>query len=321
MIKEILAEKEPIAYRTLQHALSEGKVAHSYLFSGEYSPLKIDAAILLAQSIIEGKGRFADEESPVSQRIRNRQYLDFLYLDGYKGLIKKETVSSLIERFSATAVEESGRKVYIVANVNNMNVNGINALLKFMEEPSGQNYGIFITDRKEDVLPTIVSRCQEVPFLQRDFSAVEEEYLHSGFEESDAHLLAEILHNYDPEFDKDNEFFQNAKDFVYQTIDLLDKKDYIPVLYYRDLYSLYSNRDDMKVCTDYYLDIMIRMLEDAIGDIRIDDEEYNGKLRKLKAHDPAKLLEIFEDARDKTLLMPERKLLFDAIAYAIISYI
>ena len=321
MIKEILAEKEPIAYRTLGHALSEGRVAHSYLFSGEYSPLKIDAAILLAQSIIEGKGRFADEESPLSLRIRSRQYLDFLYLDGYKGLIKKETVSSLIERFSATAVEESGKKVYIIANVNNMNVNGINALLKFMEEPSGQNYGIFITDRKEDLLPTIISRCQEIPFLQRDFSAVEQEYLQNGFEESDAHLLSGIMHNYDPEFDKDDEYFRNAKDFVYQTIDLLDRRDYIPVLFYRELYPLYSGKDGMKTCTDYYLDIMIRMLEDTIADETIDDEEYNGKLQALKAHDPARLLEIFEDARDKTLLMPERKLLFDAIAYAIISYI
>ena len=58
MVKEELQEKEPIAYRSLYNALKNRKVAHSYLFSGEYSPLKIDTAYLLAQSIIEGKDDF-----------------------------------------------------------------------------------------------------------------------------------------------------------------------------------------------------------------------------------------------------------------------
>ena len=54
MIKDQLRDKEPIAYQSLLNALKNRKVAHSYLFSGEYNPLKIEAAYLLAQSIIEG---------------------------------------------------------------------------------------------------------------------------------------------------------------------------------------------------------------------------------------------------------------------------
>ena len=70
MIKEELKEKEPIAFRSLENALKNNKVAHSYLFSGEYSPLKIDTAYLLAQSIIEGKNDFACEECNTCKRIR-----------------------------------------------------------------------------------------------------------------------------------------------------------------------------------------------------------------------------------------------------------
>ena len=73
MIKKQLQEKEPIAYRTLLNGLKNNKVAHSYLFSGEYSPLKIDAAYLLAQSIIENNNDFACEVCNTCKRIRNNE--------------------------------------------------------------------------------------------------------------------------------------------------------------------------------------------------------------------------------------------------------
>ena len=78
---------------------------------------------------------------------------------------------------------------------------------------------------------------------------------------------------------------------------------------------------DFKKCADYYLNIMIKMLEDAIENKTIEDEDYNKQLNILRKYDIGKLLEIFEDASDKTLVNAERKLLFDSIAFEIISYI
>ena len=67
--------------------------------------------------------------------------------------------------------------------------------------------------------------------------------------------------------------------------------------------------------------IMIVMINDALQHRQLDDEQYNSYLRMIEAHKPGKLLQIFVDAGDKAARNAERKLLFDAISYEIISYI
>lgn len=322
MIKTELQEREPIAYRSLLNALQNKKVAHSYLFSGEYSPLKIDSAYLLAQSIIEGKNDFACEECDTCRRIRKNEYFDVIYVDGYKSSIKKDDIETILNEFSRTSLESSGKKVYILANINNSSNKVLNMILKFMEEPSNSNtYGIFITDKKEDLLPTIVSRCQDIPFLTRDFSFLIDRYIENGFDYIDAYLLANILHSYDPDFDLNDPYYLTAKEYVYKTLDNLDNKTYIPVMFYKEFYTAFKDRDDLKKCCDYYLSIMIKMIEDAIVNKLSEDSEYNDYLRIIRKYDTSKLLEIFVKASDKTLVNAERKLLFDAISYEIISYI
>ena len=322
MVIDELKSSEPIAYQCLSNALKNDKVAHSYLFSGEYNPLKIDVAYLLAQSIIEGKSDFACEICDTCKRIRNNQFYDVIFIDGYSQTIKKDDVERIMDEFSRTSLEMSGKKVYILANINNSSTKVLNMILKFMEEPSNSNtYGIFISDRKDDLLPTIVSRCQDIPFLTRDFSFLINKYINNGFDYVDGYLLANILHKFDSEFELNDPYYLNAKEYVYKTIETLDNADYLPVLFYKEFYTLFKDREDFRTCVDYYISIMIKMLEDAIEGKPIDDEGYNNHLKMLMKYNIAKLLEIFEKASDKVLLNAERKLLFDSIAYEIISYI
>ena len=322
MIIDELKNNEPIAYRSLSNALKNNRVAHSYLFSGEYNPLKIEAAYLLAQSIIEDKNDFACEVCDTCKRIRNNEYFDVIYIDGYKQTIKKDDVERIMDEFSRTSLETSGKKVYILANINNSSTKVLNMILKFMEEPSNANtYGIFISDKKDDLLPTIISRCQDIPFLTRDFSFLIDKYVNVGFDEIDAYLLSNILHSFDAEFDLNDPYYINAKEYVYKTIETLDNKDYLPILFYKEFYTLFKDRDDFKKCVDYYLAIMIKMIEDAIENKDSGDEDYNNHLEILKKYNTGRLLQIFEEASDKTLYNAERKLLFDSIAFEIISYI
>lgn len=322
MIKDELKAQEPIAYQSLLNSLSGRKVAHSYLFSGEYSPLKIETAYLLAQSIVEGKDDFACETCDVCKRIRRNAYFDVIYVDGYASSIKKDDIEVILDEFSRTSLESSGKKVYILANINNASLKVLNMILKFMEEPSNTNtYGIFITDHKEDLLPTIVSRCQEVPFLTRDFSFLAEKYEELGFEETDAYLLSSILHRYDPELDLNDPIYLGAKEYVFKTLDLLDEPKQLPVMFYKEFYTLFKDRDEFKNCVDMYLSIMINLINDALQNRFRGDEQYDSYLKLIQGHNAGKLLEIFLDASDKAALNAERKLLFDAISYEIISYI
>ena len=165
MIQEILMKKEPIIYQSLKNALKNDRLAHTFLFEGVRGPLKVDAAFLLAQSIIEDKKDFACETCDRCLRIKRQEYFDVLYIDGQENLIVKEDIEHLFKEFNKTALERSGKKVYIINKIEHASLKVLNMILKFMEEPSNQNtYGIFITDHKDALLETIISRCQVLSF-------------------------------------------------------------------------------------------------------------------------------------------------------------
>lgn len=318
MIKDILKEKEPIAYLSLKNDLNNGRLAHCYLMYGELNPLKTEAAFLLAQSIIEGKNDFACETCDTCKRIKEGKYFDVIYIDGYAHSIKKEDIENIMGEFNRTSLEMSDKKVYIISNINNSNVKVLNMILKFIEEPSNDNtYAVFTTDNIDSLLETIVSRSQKIPFKTTDFSGLIKEYISNGFDDTDAYLLSKIKHLYDNEFDLNDEKYLSAKEYVYKTIDSLDNPKYLPVLFSREFYQSVS-KDDFKETSDYYLSIMLIMIEDAISLNKQNDSEYNDKLSKLLKSSPAKLLEIFSKAKDKTTVNANRMLLFDQIASQII---
>ena len=315
MIKDVLKKQELTAYLSLKHDLESGKLAHSYLFYGELNPLKTEAAFLMAQSIIEGSGTFACEQC---KRIRQLKHLDVIYINGYKASIKVNDIEQLMMEFSKTAAEQSGRKVYIIDNINNSSQKVLNMILKFMEEPGSRStYGIFLSDNIDGLLPTVVSRCRRVEFKTRDFSYLIAEYEKHGFENTDAYLLSRIKHCYE-DMDLNDECYTNAREYVYKTIGNLDNRDYLPAMFFNEFYTC-VNKDDFKLLSDYYLSIMQIVISDALIFNTRDDNEYNNCLNILRNRDLVKLMEIFMDASKKAKTSINRQLLFDQIGAHLIS--
>jgi DNA polymerase-3 subunit delta' len=59
---------------------------------------------------------------------------------------------------------ESKTRVVIVSDAHSMNPEASNALLKVLEEPPDQTVLILTTDQRFDILPTVLSRCQQIRF-------------------------------------------------------------------------------------------------------------------------------------------------------------
>ena len=74
-------------------------------------------------------------------------------------VIRVDTVRQLADFMGQTA-QQGGRKVVILQPAEAMNLNAANALLKSLEEPSGETYLLLISDQPSRLLPTIRSRCQ-----------------------------------------------------------------------------------------------------------------------------------------------------------------
>ena len=81
--------------------------------------------------------------------------------DNKSGIIKKEQIDSLIIKLRLSAVNNEWR-VIIFDKLDMLNINGMNSLLKIIEDTPKNVCFIFIVDELMKVIPTIKSRCQKL---------------------------------------------------------------------------------------------------------------------------------------------------------------
>ncbi|MGI6591585.1 MAG: DNA polymerase III subunit delta' [Eggerthellaceae bacterium] len=155
---------QPKVREFLRSTIQEGRVSHAYLFTGQAGSNKTIAAYAFAQAIIcpdNGCGSCDD-----CKRAKRRKHPDIHYVapegaDGYLVQQIREVVAD-----SALAPIRAARKVYIIDRVDRLGVHAANAFLKTLEEPPDDVVMILLGRTRDSVLPTIVSRCQVVPFRQ-----------------------------------------------------------------------------------------------------------------------------------------------------------
>ncbi len=69
-----------------------------------------------------------------------------------------------VRRESSLSTFEARRRVIIISNADQMGEEASNTILKTLEEPSGRTMLILTSAQREALLPTIISRCQNVRF-------------------------------------------------------------------------------------------------------------------------------------------------------------
>ena len=138
------------------------RTTHAYLFSGPKGAGKLDVACAFAQALVcdeQGRGRCIDCKKAL---LRNHPDIQIISPKGAQGYLIDQIREVVI---SATrAPIQAQRKVFILKDVEQLGVSAANAFLKTLEEPSPRVVLILLTSHQDRVLPTIVSRCQVVPF-------------------------------------------------------------------------------------------------------------------------------------------------------------
>jgi DNA polymerase-3 subunit gamma/tau len=150
--------------RTLRTALSSGKLAHAYLFSGPRGSGKTSAAKILARCIdcVLGPTPEPDNSCENCLAILAGTALDVIEVDAAsnRGI---EEIRAL--RDSVKFAPASMRmKVFIIDEAHMLTREGANAFLKTLEEPPAHAVFILATTAPEALPPTILSRCQRYAF-------------------------------------------------------------------------------------------------------------------------------------------------------------
>lgn len=159
MLDDFISD-QAIAYKIFKNSISKNKLSHAYLINTNGYHKGFDFAKAFAKYLLCPNNETGSHECNVCHLIDNNSYSEFKVIEADGLWIKKEQTDELQEMFSMKSL--SGRKVYIINGVENLNISASNSILKFLEEPEEGIVAILITDNIYKVLGTIVSRCQVI---------------------------------------------------------------------------------------------------------------------------------------------------------------
>lgn len=188
---EVLAD-QPRVQAFLASALAGGGI-HAYLFTGAPGSGMQEAARALAQALVCPNG--GDGTCDECRRVAHRTHSDVHMLEpsGVSGY-RVEQVRELIDDTMRAPVR-AACKVYVIDRADTLRDSSANALLKTIEEPPSGVVFILIAPSAEAVLPTIVSRCQVVPFRTLPPAVSERAVIRAtGAEPWQARLALSIAH-------------------------------------------------------------------------------------------------------------------------------
>jgi len=165
-MEQSITERQRAVIERLQTSFLNRRIGHAYLFDGERGTGKEEAAAYFAKlQLCERPERAVPCETCSScRRVESGNHPNITWIRPDGQDIKKDQMASLIMKMTRKGFEP-GRKIYMIAQAERMNIAAANTLLKYLEEPEGEVTAILLTDSYHSILPTIQSRCQRISFL------------------------------------------------------------------------------------------------------------------------------------------------------------
>ena len=163
-------DTQPRVRDFLERAVRTDRASHAYLFVGAPGSGKLDAAWALAQALLCERGGCGACDSCIRVARKTHPDVHLYEPESATGYLIAQ-IRDLLEDVALAPIR-APRKVYIVDRAEQLRANSANALLKTLEEPPENTTFILLGTSTDVMLPTIVSRCQCVPFRMLSTDAV-----------------------------------------------------------------------------------------------------------------------------------------------------
>jgi DNA polymerase III subunit delta' len=267
-----LEELQPTVLKMLKNSLLKHRVAHAYLLEGIRGTGKKEIALLITKalfcdSLLEGYKPC--ETCHNCRRINSGNHPDVHKVEPDGLSIKKQQIQDLQQEFSKKGVESS-RKVYMISDADKMSVSAANSLLKFLEEPNSQTTAFLLSEQPQQLLPTILSRCQILSFKPLSPLAMINQLTENGVNPMKAPLLAQLTNNLDEAYELNvDDWFAQAQKIVLKLYEVLKKNPLEAMVTLQgDWFSHFKEKEQI----NRGLDLLLLIFKDLLY-IQLDKQE------------------------------------------------
>ena len=257
-----IKKSQPKVVQLLENSLKKDRLSHAYLFEGEKGTKKFETALYFAQMLLCTNVDKPCLECHNCRRIKNGTHPNVYIIEPKNNLIRKGQIADLQTEFSKTSIEP-GPKIYIIKDIESINTNAANSLLKFLEEPYPNIHAILTTSNINRILPTIISRSQIVQFSSLSPKVVEAEVKEAGYDGETSRIASYLTNSTSNAIDiVSGDFYQDIIQIVKDIYQILNTREESLVIYFNQNSSIiYQDKE----ISSLLLSCMILFQKDLIN--------------------------------------------------------
>jgi DNA polymerase-3 subunit delta' len=174
----------------LRRSLAADRISHAYLFHGVDGCGMKETALAMVEAVFCGTGGGCGD-CPSCRKVAGERHPDLHVVRPDGAFIKIDQIRELQKDLSYRPFE-ARKKACIIEEAERMNPAAANAFLKTLEEPPGDALLLLLTTHLEGILPTIISRCQQLRFPPLPSETLSAHLRESGAEEEEARIAAAL---------------------------------------------------------------------------------------------------------------------------------
>ena len=169
----------------LMRSVKAGRIVHALLFTGPAGSGRHHAAVELMTALMCTGVDKPCGICPACKQMAAGSHPDMYFIVPEKKSIGVDQIRKLGDKLKLRPYEGRMHGV-IIDNAETLTISAQNALLKTLEEPSGQVVFVLIAPTRNAVIPTIASRCLEVHFAPMSVEKCVENLRAEGFSKEEA---------------------------------------------------------------------------------------------------------------------------------------
>jgi len=280
----VIGQKE--AVEILEDEIEKDRISHAYLFSAKEGSGKSKLAFEFAKaSFCEEAGVDSCGSCINCRKMDHQNHPDFKTIS----VLEDKTAISIdqireLKKEIAYKPYDSDHKIYMIEPAEKLTKQAANSLLKTLEEPPSFATIILLAEDSGKLLPTLVSRCQQIKLGSVSKPKIKELLLEEGLDMQQADIVSSAAAGSPGKalaMSKIDNYFERRRE-IYDFLTKIQSKNTIEIFKITDkLCSLLKNDFPcFDLLSDWYRDIMM-IKQDYLG--AVINTDYLEELKELAA--------------------------------------